>query len=48
MTYYVSQSAEDMGDLLRAAVGNTLGNTQQNVAVTTRVDNNANADTIKS
>jgi integrase len=29
MTYYVSQSAEDVGDVLRSAVGNTAGNTRR-------------------
>jgi integrase len=47
MTYYVSQSAEDMGDLLRAAIGTKSGTNEQNGDVAVSVDINTNGVKIR-
>jgi integrase len=48
MTYYISQSAEDMGDLLRSALGTNSGTNEQNGDVAMSVDIDANGVKINS
>jgi integrase len=47
MTYYVSQTAEDVGDVLRLALGNTLGNTRPSKRKQGAVDRDKKPDTIR-
>jgi integrase len=46
MTYYVSQSAEEVGDLLRSTIGNTSGNTRLRSTNLRGVEPDAKAATI--
>ncbi len=47
MTYYVSQSAEDVGDMLRMALGNILGNNPPEKAEPTGVERDGKPVRIK-
>lgn len=47
MTYYVSQTAEDVGDVLRTALGTSLGTNPPNATAELAVDIDANGVTIK-
>ena len=48
MKYYVQQTAEDVGDMLRASLGNTCGNTAQAEGKKTKVTRHANGVKIKT
>jgi integrase len=48
MTYYVGQAAEDVGDVLRAALGTNLGTNDVNEANQTEVEADAKNDTIRA
>ncbi|HVT27689.1 MAG TPA: hypothetical protein VHE81_06695 [Lacipirellulaceae bacterium] len=46
--YYVCQNADDLGERLRAKIGNTTGNTGDNHPKATILEADANTDTIKA
>lgn len=48
MNYYVSNSADELGDWLRMTLGTQLGTKPQNGAAELAVDIDANSATIKS
>ena len=48
MTYYVGQAAEDVGDVLRSALGTNLGTIDQKRRATTGVDIDATGVKISS
>jgi integrase len=47
MGYYVEQAADDVGDILRSALGNTLVNTGPKSAATGKVAQRRKAGTIR-